>query len=179
MSDRTFKLKPFKLSELDSQLNITGNIFRDGSKLNLDYQLQGNLSRIIIPPPVEIPSRKDELWQTTCCEFFLGIQHSPQYWEFNLSPSGDWNIYRFTNYRQGMEEETAFTSLPFEVEHRLDSLKINLEINLDLIIEKNTALEIAITTVIESRKGIISYWALTHPETIANFHNRNSFIIYN
>ena len=178
ISDRIFTLKPFNVSESNSKLNITGNIVRDGNQLNLDYLLQGDLSTVIIPSPAKIPTRKHELWQTTCFEFFIGIEHSPQYWEFNLSPTGDWNIYRFSNYRQGMEEETAFTSLPFNVTRQLNSLNINLEINLDLIIEQNTALEIGISTVIESSEGTISYWALTHPDTKADFHNRNSFIIH-
>ena len=178
ISDRVFTLKPFNVSESNSKLNITGNIVRDGNQLNLDYLLQGDLSTVIIPSPAKIPTRKHELWQTTCFEFFIGIEHSPKYWEFNLSPTGDWNIYRFSNYRQEMEEETAFTSLPFKVIQQLNSLNINLEINLDLIIEQNTALEIGISTVIESSEGTISYWALTHPEKIADFHNRNSFIIH-
>ena len=177
-SDRVFKLKPFNLSELNSKLNITGKIVRDGNKLNLDYLLEGDLSKIIIPSPTKIPTRKHELWQTTCFEFFLGIEHSPQYWEFNLSPTGDWNIYHFTNYRQRMEEETAVTSLPFNIRQQSNSLNINLEINLDLIVDLNTDLDIAISTVIKSSKGKISYWALTHPETKADFHNRDSFIIH-
>ena len=177
-SDRVFKLKPFNLSDSNSKINITGKIIRDKNKLNLLYLLQGDLSTVIIPSPADIPTRKHELWQTTCFEFFLGIGHAPKYWEFNLSPTGDWNIYRFTNYRQGMEEETAFTSLPFNVVQQLKSLNINLEINLDFIIEQNTALEIGISTVIESSEGTISYWALTHPETKADFHNRDSFIIH-
>ena len=176
-SDREFSLKPFNLSELNSKINITGNISRNDNKLNLKYLLKGDLSKIIIPSPTAIPTRKHELWTTTCFEFFLGIKNSPQYWEFNLSPAGDWNIYRFTNYRQGMKEETAFTSLPFQIREQENSLNINLEINLDLIINLDTDLEIGISTVIEYRDRTIDYWALTHPETKADFHHRDSFII--
>lgn len=176
-SDRAFTLKPFKLSESNSNINITGNIVRNDNKLNLEYVLQGNLSTIIIPSPAAIPARKHELWQTTCFEFFLGIKNSLQYWEFNLSPAGDWNIYRFTNYRQGMTEETAFTSLPFKVRQKTNSLNINLEINLDLIVNLDRDLEIGISTVIAYRDRSIDYWALTHPETRADFHHRDSFII--
>ena len=176
-SDRKFTLKPFKLSESNSKINITGNIIRYNNKLHLEYLLQGDLSTIIIPLQANIPTRKDELWQTTCFEFFLGIKDSLQYWEFNLSPTGDWNIYRFTNYRQGMVEEAAFTSLPFQVREQENSLNINLEINLDLIINVDTDLEIAISTVIEYRDRTIDYWALTHPGTEADFHHRDGFII--
>ena len=172
-----FTLKPFKQSESNSKINITGNIVRDNNKLKLDYLLQGDLSKVLIASPKDLPLRKDELWQTTCFEFFLGIENSPQYWEFNLATTGDWNIYRFTDYRQGMEEETAFTSLPFEIKQQSNSLTIHLEIILDSIISSNTNLEIAITTVIKYSHDEISYWALTHPEPIADFHSRDSFII--
>ena len=176
-SDRKFTLKPFNLSESNSKINITGNIIRDNNKLNLKYLLQGDLSRIIIPSAVTVPTRKDELWTTTCFEFFLGIKDSPKYWEFNLSPTSNWNVYRFTNYRQAMKKETAFTILPFNVRQETNSLNINLEINLDLIINLDTDLEIAISTVIEDRDRNIDYWALIHPDTQADFHHRDSFII--
>ena len=178
VSDRVFNLKPFNLSDSNSKINITGKIIRDRNKLNLEYLLQGDLSTVIIPSPANTPTRKHQLWQTTCFEFFLGIDHAPKYWEFNLSPTGDWNIYRFTDYRQGMQEEIAFTSLPFDSRQQANFFKINLEINLDLIIDLNTDLDIAISTVIKSSKEKISYWALTHPETKADFHNRDSFIIH-
>ena len=175
--DREFILKPFNISESNSNINITVNIVKNNNKLNLEYLLEGDLSKIIIPSLVTIPRRKNELWQTTCFEFFLGIKESPQYWEFNLSPAGDWNIYRFTNYRYGMVEETAWTSLPFKVRQTTNSLNINLEINLDTIIDLDTDLEIAISAVIEYRDRSIDYWALTHPKTTADFHDRDSFII--
>ncbi|MEM9273868.1 MAG: DOMON-like domain-containing protein [Cyanobacteria bacterium P01_F01_bin.143] len=177
-SDREFTLIPFELPKSNSKINISGNIIRKDNKLNLAYLLQGNLSTIIIPEPSNLPTRKNELWQTTCFEFFLGIANSTQYWEFNLSPTGNWNVYRFSNYRSQMHEETAFTELPFTLNQQVNSLTINLEIDLNLITNSNTNLEIAITTVIKSSKGEISYWALHHPETIADFHNRDGFILH-
>lgn len=176
-SDREFTLKPFELSESNSKINISGNISRTDNKLNITYLLEGNLSTIILTESSEIPARKNELWRTTCFEFFLGIANSPQYWEFNLSPQGDWNIYRFNDYRQGMVEETNFVALPFDLIKKEDSLSINLEIDLSLIISLDTNLEISITAVLESSKEEISYWALIHPEKIADFHNRDSFIL--
>ena len=173
----SFTLKPFEKSESDSKISITGNIIRDNNKLTLDYLLQGDLSKILLASPKDLPLRKNDLWQTTCFEFFLRIEDSPQYWEFNLATTGDWNIYRFTDYRQGMEEETAFTSLPFAIKQQSNSLTIHLEINLDLIINSNTNLAIAIATVIQYSNEEISYWALNHPEPNADFHSRDSFII--
>ncbi|OWY67705.1 hypothetical protein B7486_30065 [cyanobacterium TDX16] len=177
MSDRTFFLKPFSVNNPPFQLEISGNIERQSNRLAIQYQILGQLAELAIPLATDLPTRKDELWQQTCLEFFLGIEDFPQYWEFNLSPTGDWNIYHFEDYRQGMQPEAAFTSLPFVVHNRPNYLLLNLELNLDKVVEIEQKIEIAIASVIQSKSGEITYWALTHCDTQADFHLRDSFTI--
>jgi hypothetical protein len=98
------------------------------------------------------------------------------YWEFNLSPSGDWNVYRFSGYRQGMQPETAFSSLPFEFTRETDHLSLKITIDLAQIIQNSQQLELAITMVIEDEDSNISYWALKHSRSDADFHWRDSFV---
>lgn len=172
----TFTLQPFPSVEALFNLKITGNIARHQNLLTISYNLLGNIQQVDITPP-ETPQRKHELWQDTCFEFFLGAKNSPAYWEFNLSPAGHWNIYRFNNYRQGMQEETAFTTLPFDVKHNSDSLDLTLNVNLDKIISVDQAIEVAITTVIKSTNGEVSYLALSHKGAEPDFHLRESFVI--
>ncbi len=107
----------------------------------------------------------------------MGIKNSQQYWEFNLSPAGHWNIYRFNGYRQGMQEETAFTTLPFIVQNQSDTFVLALNMDLSGIVSEEQGLEVAITTVIKHRDGEVSYWALTHQGKEADFHLRDSFMI--
>ncbi|GET40715.1 DOMON-like domain-containing protein [Microseira wollei] len=123
------------------------------------------------------PARQHQLWEETCFEFFLGIKNSPQYWEFNLSPAAQWNVYRFDGYRQGMQEELAFSTLPFRVDNQADSLTLCIDVDLDKIVAEEQLLDVAITTVIKHKNGEITYWALTHRGTEADFHLRESFII--
>ncbi len=108
-----FSLQPFKPTKTD--LQITGNLSRTNHTLSIDYALRGDLDKIEIPTTAETPTRKYGLWETTCFEFFLGLEGSNRYWEFNFSPSGDWNMYRFENYREGMIEDTIIKSIPFNV----------------------------------------------------------------
>jgi hypothetical protein len=173
----TFSLQPFLSTESLPDLQITGNIVRNENQLHLHYALRGDLKEVIIAAPSDTPTRKHELWQETCFEFFLAIKNSERYWEFNLSPAGHWNVYRFDGYRQGMQEETAFTTLPFSVEYRADSFAIALDVDLNKIVSADQALDVAITTVIKHRDGEVTYWALTHQGTEADFHLRDSFII--
>jgi len=177
MNGQTFSLKPFADPESLPNFKITGNVARTVNHLNIRYALLGDFKEIIITAPCDTPARKHELWADTCFEFFLGVKNSAKYWEFNLSPAGDWNVYRFDGYRQGMQEETAFTKLPFIVQNISDSLAIALNINLDQIVPADQPLEVAITTVIKHKDSTVTYWALTHQSAEADFHRRDSFII--
>ncbi|MEH2090624.1 DOMON-like domain-containing protein [Nostoc sp.] len=177
MNNQTFSLQPFPSTESFPHLKITGNIFRNANQLTICYNLGGDLKEIAIVPPSNAPSRKYELWEDTCFEFFLGIKDSARYWEFNLSPAGHWNIYRFEGYRQGMQEETAFKKLPFSVQNQVDSLELALNVDLDKIVSAEQEIQVAITTVINHRNSDITYWALTHRGAEADFHLRDSFIV--
>ncbi|ARV61087.1 hypothetical protein BZZ01_22895 [Nostocales cyanobacterium HT-58-2] len=177
MKDQTFSLQPFPSAKPLPKLKIAGNVARSLNQFIIHYALLGDLRQIVIAESVDTPRRKHELWNDTCFEFFLGIKNSDRYWEFNLCPTGHWNVYRFDGYRQGMQEETAFTTLPFSVQFLSDGLALALDIDLDKIVPADQALEVAITTVIKDKDGELSYWALTHQGTEADFHRRDSFII--
>ncbi|MDJ0746449.1 MAG: DOMON-like domain-containing protein [Xenococcaceae cyanobacterium MO_167.B27] len=177
MSDRDFQLKPLTSSEFVPDINIVGKVSRQNNNLIMSYLLQGDLSIIAIPSLVINPERLDELWQETCFEFFLKIINTSNYWEFNLAPSGNWNVYHFDDYRQGMKKETAFKNLPFSIEHNNNSLKLHLALNLEPIINTEQDLVIGISSVIKTQSGNISYWSLIHPQPEADFHSQENFLI--
>ncbi|MBN3907415.1 MAG: DOMON-like domain-containing protein [Nostoc sp. NMS1] len=177
MNYQTFSLQPFPSHKSLPNLKIAGNISRNDNQFAIRYMLEGDLKEIAIALPSNTLSRKHELWKDTCFEFFLGIKNSQQYWEFNLSPTGHWNVYRLDGYRQGIQEETAFENLPFNVQNQADSLALALNVDLDKIIFVEQPIEVAITTVIKDRYGEVTYWALTHQGTEADFHLRDSFIV--
>lgn len=176
MKHHSFSLQPFDFSSTPD-LHITGNVARNLNTLTVSYLLQGDLSKIEIPSTADIPSRKNELWEETCFEFFLGMKNSSRYWEFNLSPSGHWNVYRFDDYRQGMQEEISVLLLPFSIQDRSDTLQLTLELDLNTIISTEQSLDIGIATVIKDKDGEINYWALDHCAEQPDFHLRDSFLI--
>ncbi|MHC5718322.1 MAG: DOMON-like domain-containing protein [Nostoc sp.] len=177
MNEQTFSLQPFPSNESFPNLKITGNISRNANQLAICYTLGGDIKEIVIAPPSDTPTQKHELWKDTCFEFFLGIKDSQCYWEFNLSPAGHWNVYRFNSYRQGMQEETAFEKLSFNVQNQADGLVLTLDVDLGKIISVEQAIEVGITTVIKYRAGEVTYWALTHRGVEADFHLRDSFVV--
>ena len=169
----SFTLIPFT-ANTTPEIEITGAIARRNNRLEITYRLRGT-SQIIIPEAIDRPTRQYDLWEHTCFEFFLRLENSNKYWEFNLSPAGHWNVFRFPDYRQDIAEEMAFASLPFQVSQQANLLQLDLEVNLNKIIAGDRNLEVAITTVVEDKEQQLSYWALTHPGTEADFHHRDSF----
>jgi hypothetical protein len=177
MTDGSFSLRPFPAADQELGLTITGAVARRPGSLAVRYALRGRLDRLLIPPPAPRPARRPRLWEATCFEFFLAASGSPRYWEFNLSPAGHWNAYRFAAYRRGMEEEPAFTSLPFRVQSRPEALLLALELDLGKILRPRQAIEVAVAAVVQAADGDLTYWALTHGGPQPDFHRRESFRI--
>jgi len=180
MTAQSFSLIPFPTPTIPA-ITITGHISRQDNLLNLHYSLTGNIEDIFLPSPVEHPSRKEELWKGTCFEFFLAQKGQPQYWEFNMSPSGDWNVYRMDAYRRvGFREETLIQQVQFQTRKEASTFVLNAVVDLSPIFQHvfdSDLLEIAITAIIQTKDGNETYWALTHPAPQADFHRRESFIL--
>lgn len=172
-------------SESIPDVQISGWIDRTGDLLEIHYQLVGDLEAVAfteclrssIAAPAKTPTRRFGLWEATCLEFFLAPAGQTHYWEFNLSPSGDWNVFRLEDYREGLGEEALFTALPFQVNHQEQQLSLSLALSLESLVERATDLEVAITAVLQDRAGVCSYWALSHPGPEADFHRRDGFTV--
>ena len=158
-------------------MTIGGSIARRADSLSVRYEVRGDLSKVSIPAAAEAPRRKDRLWKETCLELFFGTEDSGEYWELNLSPSGHWNVYRFTRYREGMREEPAYTSLPFAVRIGPDALDLSMELGVGKIIPAGKVIQVAVAVVVKTVTGDTSHWALVHADPRPDFHRRNGFIL--
>jgi hypothetical protein len=177
MAEQYFSLIPFPDPTLP-RIKITGNIVRQANTLSIHYSLTGDIENILFPEPCIDPSRKDELWTATCFEFFVAIPGEPAYWEFNMSPSGNWNVYRMDGYRRvGFREETLIQRLPFSVHQEPGRVSVEAAVVLSPIIQAETPIQVAITSVIQTKEGNESYWALAHPNPQPDFHLRESFTL--
>lgn len=176
-NNRVFQLQPFLAKQTVPKITITSSCIRQNQQLKITYIVKGDLSQIVLPDVRKnLRKRKHDLWQTTCFEFFLAIFNDPKYWEFNLSPTGDWNVYSFKNYRRGMREAVTFPALSIETVWDNNSYQISTAINLKTIISGQVPLDLAVTTVIEDIDHNLSYWAIIHPGNQPDFHRRDSFI---
>ncbi len=177
MSQQAFRLIPFPTSGIPA-IAITGNVSFQNNVLALYYSVEGNIENILLPSPSAHPSRRDELWKTTCFEFFLAIKDRPEYWEFNISPSGDWNVYRMDSYRRvGFREEPAISHLPVQTLREKDEFSMEVSVDVGAIVRPDHELQMAVTAVIQTKNGNETYWALAHPAPQADFHIRQGFIL--
>jgi hypothetical protein len=170
-----FTLQPFEPDDL--LLSIKGAVEYQQGLLELSYNLQGDLTQVLFPVAVDSPERKFALWEATCLEFFVAIVGHADYWEFNLAPNGNWQVFHLNDYREGLKDEAAINHLPFVVQRDDQRLKLDLSIDLTCLFPPDTALEMAITAVIQSSTGEYSYWALQHGGEAADFHRRTDFVI--
>jgi len=177
MTSQLFSLLPFSAQDTFS-LEISGTVERHNNQFSVRYTLVGNLEEIFLPSPARDPSRKDELWRTTCFELFIAVKDSPQYWEFNMSPSGDWNVYVMDAYRQvNMREETMIQQLQFKVHTDAEDFSLKAALDLSTIIPREKSIEAGISAIICSSTNRESYWALVHPYMKPDFHLRESFVL--
>jgi hypothetical protein len=176
MTSRLFSLIPFSARDAPN-LTISGAVERRNNLFTIHYKVSGDLGEVFLPSSKTNPARKDELWRMTCFELFLAVKESPGYWEFNMSPSGDWNVYVMDAYRQvNMREETRIKQLQFQTQMDLNCLSLQAEIDLNSILQNEQAVEAGITSVVQLDTKRESYWALVHPQANADFHLRDSFL---
>ncbi|KEF41107.1 MAG: hypothetical protein ER33_13125 [Cyanobium sp. CACIAM 14] len=172
-----FRLHPFEGVGVAPALRLDGRLRREGDRLSLFYRLEGPLEALRLPPPEPAPGRRDELWRSTCFECFLACEGARPYWEFNLSPSGDWNAYALEDYRQGLRPEPAYRTLAARWVCGERRLTLEAAFPLPPSLPAGAPLQLGITAVIELAAGGLSYWALAHPGTEPDFHRRDGFLL--
>ena len=148
----------------------------DPDLLVFDYLLDADLSRVRVPLPAA-GAHADALWEHTCFEAFLAPADAPGYHELNFSPSGDWAIYRFSAYREGMAEAKIASAPQISVRRGDDRVELRATVRLEPLVDLREAarLRVALAAVIEDESGRLSYWALWHPPGKPDFHHPSAF----
>jgi hypothetical protein len=146
--------------------------------LCLRYFVDCDARRIVVPPPA--PSQPaDGLWRHTCFEAFIAGQGSTAYCEFNFSPSGEWAMYGFTRYREGMAPLGRALPPRVAVSVTDDRLALEAVIPREILLglPGGTMLRLGLAAVIERSDGGLSYWALAHPGERPDFHDPAGFVL--
>jgi len=147
-------------------------------KLAVRFHVEADMSRIVLPPLTRA-QRRDELWRHTCFEIFAAVPDGEAYVELNFSPSSEWAMYGFVGYRRGMA--TIEVRRPPRVAVRPMARGLSLEAVTYLeelpAPAPGSTLRAGLAAIIEETGGHLSYWALTHPAALPDFHHRLGFAL--
>ena len=139
------------------------------------YQIEGDIDQLQLPPQRR-SAHTDGLWQHTCFEAFVRENGQRSYVELNFSPSSEWAIYRFADYRRGMTPIEPPHAPKIICRRRENRLEADVDVHLTGIVPQ-AELQLALSTVLEDQQGKISYWALAHPPGNADFHHDAGFAL--
>ncbi|MDR2113030.1 MAG: DOMON-like domain-containing protein [Candidatus Accumulibacter sp.] len=144
------------------------------------YRLRGDMARIRIPAEGP-PERSDSLWEHTCFEAFAGLEGEPGYREFNFSPSGQWAVHDFGDYRSRLADPALAAP---RIRTRATPGRLELEAVVPLsslpFAPGGAAWEIGLSAVIEAADmpgDGLSHWALRHSSPRPDFHLRDGFAL--
>jgi hypothetical protein len=173
-----YALKLHPESQCPSVSRFEVRLTRQAASIALQFVVHGNIAGLSLPEPAS-GERVDELWQRTCCEAFVGAADRDAYYEFNFSPSTQWAVYRFTNYRAGMVAANEVETAQVVVDTGSDRLELCAVIDFDRLSALASApkLRMALSAVIEEVGGRKSYWALAHAAGKPDFHHVAGFTI--
>ena len=158
----------FPLIEIKSSAIVTAEITLDANNLILHYSIE-SAGNLLWPDFITI-ERKDGLWKSTCLELFISSPQESSYIELNLSPTGAWNGYAFSDYR-----------IPHKAGPDIQLLELDLrgtgELSARFLVgELPDPALLGPSAITESAGGVLSYFATSHGE-IPDFHNREHHVL--
>ena len=170
------KNKQFSLKAFESNLqnvSVTVSLLESAEAVHIRYKLglPEDLGWVLENAKGHKPQRKDELWCSTCFEFFWPDSDGNGYSEMNVSPSGDWQVYHFESYREGRTEATVL------IPPRLKVTRDDLWVEFEVILSKNDPLwskaslgQGVPTLILNSLSRGPTHWATSHPKAAPDFH---------
>jgi hypothetical protein len=146
-------------------------------QLKLTYRLSGDLDALRLSEPRQA-ARTDGLWRHTCFEAFIGHLGTPDYWEYNFSPSGAWAAYHFSAYREGMAPLLKGSAPAFTPRVGRENVELSVLVDLSWLTRSSAVgLRLGLSAVIEDKARVLSYWALKHPAEKPDFHHSDGFVV--
>ncbi len=154
------------------ELSATADVHVVGTALTIVFRLAGDVAAVRWPTPGR-SRRADLLWEHTVFEVFAARPGAQEYVEGNLSPSGEWAVYRFSSPHESRTEEPVATPPAIAVERGAGRCTITASFG--SIAPADAPVDVAVTMVVEGVDGTLSYWAASHPDAVPDFHRRAGF----
>jgi hypothetical protein len=143
--------------------------------LVLYYCLEGDIDQLQLPAQ-QRSGHAEGLWERTCFEAFIRPYGVRSYFECNFSPSSEWAIYGFDDYRQGMRAIEPAQAPKIICRRREGELDADVDVHLSALELPASDLQLAVAAVLQDQSGALSYWALAHPDGKPDFHHSSGFV---
>ena len=169
------ELKPFHPVQ---NLTLRSRAWVELGVLKFAFELEGDLEQILIPSPKGLPARVIGLWESTCFEVFIKNSKNEEYFEFNCSSASNWNIFYFKKPKAGLKEFLEISNLASCSVQNGKSLTVSFWIDTQKFPQgfwHEGSMNLGLTSVLESKTGGLSYWAIEHLDQKPNFHLSKSF----
>ena len=172
----------YELTAFDSfsAINLVAAIdYQAPSILNIGYWLQDPNQMMQWPSLVTAHPRQDFLWQDTCFEIFIGVNHDDFYREINLSPSQAWQAYQFEEYRypENMPPDLAKDIELVQLKRTHYGLNVTLDIS--AFMQQNQLkpqdLYVGLAAILNTTQGL-RYYAMQHSSPMPDFHNKRDWL---
>ena len=155
--------------------------YRTDGALHFTWRLTGGIAQLRVPDAAPA-GRADKLWHHTCFEAFIGDPHSSGYVELNFSPSSQWQVYGFRDYRTGMATMPVRNGPEIHWHRTDDELVLDAVFRMDDLPgppgpRPPVPVRVGMTAVIEHLDGSFSWWAFSHPSAEPDFHNAASYLL--
>ena len=168
-------LHPFEPRPELGGIELKGEASWRGGVLQVRFALRSPRNSLIWPSLALPPARRDGLWQSTCLEAFIAAEGEAHYWEVNLAPNGNWNVYALSGYRENLQPLGEIASLPYSLRRSEGSVQLQFQLDLNRWVPADQRVEVSLTAVLEDPKQGLSYWAWKHSGDQPDFHLRGSF----
>ena len=155
--------------DLGPILSVSAEIHATPIGCDVEFHLVGGVDAIRIPSAGPT-ARSDDLWQTTCFEFFWQPIGGSSYREFNLSPSGRWAAYDFDEFRTGMRD-AAVDAIAISQSCSSSHGHGELVLKASIAAELPTPAQVSLSAVVQHADGELQYWALAFGPGKADFHS--------
>jgi len=180
MTHKVFPLIPFQSEQNTNLVSSASFLWKEEGILELNYvfRIEGGKDQldVLIPVSNSSPQRRDELSASTCFEAFISIPKYPSYWELNISPNSDWNLYFFEGYRHGVSAIKDVQNPLINMQVAPRHFQCNVLLNLNPWWPFNQTPELSLAAILEQPNSVFTHWALCHPGVSPDFHDRRSFV---
>ena len=159
-----------------SAIKVNAHLVRREGGLDLSFNVAG--------PGLKVTALADlkrgELWKHTCFEIFARLPGRADYWEWNFSPAGRWDLFAFSDYRTRLMEFRAddggVKSLAWDGSRLAARIESPPSPSLDWALRTGERIEWNVTSVLELTDGKVLYRAVKHPAEKPDFHDARGFV---